>query len=121
MFLISNKNLRGIIISFWGILVCCFTACSSIPERYLRYRNGVAYGKTEGNFRHRWWNYYERGLSYAEGEFYMEAVVDLHKALTYRDKDQRAARTYGHHLIDYFPNRELGIIYYLSGKYSDAQ
>ena len=74
-----------------------------------------------GTFRHRWWNYYERALSFADGEFYEEAIVDLKEAIKKRDEDQRMARTYGMHFIDYFPHRELGIVYYLMGNLEDAQ
>ena len=31
----------------------------------------------KGAFRHRWWNYYERALSYAEGAFHKQALADL--------------------------------------------
>ena len=33
-----------------------------------------------------------------------------------RQKDQRNARTYGMHFIEYFPHRELGIIYFTKGE-----
>jgi len=78
-------------------------------------RDGKVYGKVRGAFRHRWWNYYERGLSFAEGEFFSEAVADLKETIQQRAKDQRMARTYGMHFIDYFPHRELGIVYYEMG------
>jgi TolB-like protein len=97
------------------------SGCGTGASNPVRIRDGVAYGKTEGNFRHRWWNYYERGLSYADGQFYAEAAADLSTALKARDNDQRMARTYGHHFIDYFPNRELGIIHYLTGELNRAK
>jgi len=74
--------------------------------------NGSIFGKVRGTFRNRWWNYYERGLSFAEGRYYTEAISDLEEAIRQRGKDQRMARTYGMHFIDYFPHRELGIILY---------
>jgi TolB-like protein/tetratricopeptide (TPR) repeat protein len=79
------------------------------------------YGKVQGAFRHRWWNYYERGLSFAEGEFFREAIEDLRAAIQQRVKDQRMARTYGMHFIDYFPHRELGIVYYEIGNLEAAK
>lgn len=102
-------------------LILALYACGGGPDSHVRIRDGVAYGRTEGNFRHRWWNYYERGLSYADGQFYEEALADLEEALKHRDADQRSARTYGHHLIDYFPNRERGIIYYRTGQHAAAE
>lgn len=84
-------------------------------------KNGKAYGVVEGAFRHRWWNFYERGLSFAKGEFYAEALADLKEAIGQREDDQRGARTYGMHFVDYFPHRELGIVYFLMGKLEDAK
>lgn len=88
-------------------------SCAPQPLKPIYKKNGKEYGKISGAFfRNQWWNYYERGLSYAEGEFYKDALADLKDAVDQREKDQRMARTYGMHFIDYFPHRELGIIYY---------
>ena len=83
-------------------------------------KNGKTYGVTSGAFRHRWWNYFERGLSFAEGGFTDEAISDLKTAIQQRFKDQRMARTYGLHFIDYFPHRELGIGYFTKGLLDEA-
>ena len=83
-------------------------------------KNSKQYGLIEGSFRSRWWNFYERGLSYMEGECYKEAILDIREAILQREKDERMARTYGIHFVDYFPHRELGIIHFLNGKYSEA-
>ena len=96
------------------IATATFSGCGADSGKVYA-KNGKEYGKLQGSFRHRWWNYYERGLSYADGEFYQEALVDLKKAILQREKDQRMARTYGMHFIDYFPHREAGIIYYQMG------
>ncbi len=97
-----------------GVLaVTLFLSCvESGPPRKAYIKDGKKYGVVRGAFRHRWWNYLERGLSYADGAFYKEAAADLKEAIRQRDKDQRMARTYGMHFIDYFPHRELGIVYY---------
>ncbi len=87
--------------------------------RYIR--DGKEYGLVTGSFRHRWWNYYERSLSFADGEFFAEAVNDLNEAIKQRGEDQRMARTYGMHFIDYFPNRELGIICFQMGNLDEAK
>jgi hypothetical protein len=61
-------------------------------------------------WRARWWNYYERGRSFADGGFWKEAEADFRIALSKRSSDQRWARTYGLHFVpEYFPNREMGI------------
>ena len=100
-------------LSLWG--------CAGEPARPAYVKDGKEYGKVRGAFRHRWWNYYERALSYAGGEFYKEAIEDLQEAIQHRTKDQRMARTYGMHFIDYFPHRELGVTYYHLGRYKDAK
>ncbi|MFC1857794.1 CsgG/HfaB family protein [Thermodesulfobacteriota bacterium] len=96
-----------------AVIVSVAVFCGGVAEPAQTYiKDGKVYGTVEGAFRHRWWNYYERGLSFAEGEFFKEAVADLSEAIRQRNKDQRMARTYGMHFIDYFPHRELGIVHY---------
>ncbi|MCG6881665.1 MAG: hypothetical protein LJE96_21285 [Deltaproteobacteria bacterium] len=83
--------------------------------------DGKTYGKVQGSFRGRWWNYYERGLSYADGRFFEEAARDFRTAIQKREKDQRMARTYGMHFVDYFAHRELGIVYFRMGDLEEAK
>lgn len=83
-------------------------------------RDGTQYGVTRGLFRTRWWNYYERGVSFLDGKFYEEAIRDLRSAIELRAEDQRRARTYGLHFVDYFPHRELGIALLATGKVPTA-
>ncbi|MDH4232223.1 MAG: HYR domain-containing protein, partial [Nitrospirota bacterium] len=68
-----------------------------------------------GTFRGKWWNYYDRGLEYSESGQLENAISDISKAISSREKDQRMARTYGMHFIDYFPHRELGIVFFNMG------
>jgi len=102
------------IVAIFQTLGCAVQA----PEVYVR--DGKTYGQVKGAFRHRWWNYYERALSLMEGQFYEEALQDLDTAVSQRDGDQRMARTYGMHFVDYFPHREKGLVYYLTGDYDTA-
>lgn len=104
-----------VILSFF-----CFISCQTLPERGPLEKDGKVYGVTEGAFRHNWWNYYERALSYADGGFLQEAELDLKDALKLRDKDQRRARTYGMHFIDYFARRELGVVFYGQKRLDEA-
>ncbi|MBI2422690.1 MAG: hypothetical protein HYV27_07660 [Candidatus Hydrogenedentes bacterium] len=105
-----------------GLLVLAglFAAgCAATPATFER--GGVAYGVTEGPFRGRWWNYYERGRSFLDGGFFVEAEQDLGRALKERDEDQRWARTYGLHFVpQYFPNREYGVALYHLGNFQGA-
>jgi TolB-like protein len=103
-----------------GFLVWHF-GCAEHAAGPAYMRDGKEYGKVRGAFRHRWWNYYERGLSFAEGEFNERALSDLMKATEQRDEDQRLARTYGMHFVDYFPHRELGIVHYQMGNLGAAK
>ncbi|MFZ1983190.1 MAG: CsgG/HfaB family protein [Desulfatitalea sp.] len=80
-----------------------------------------AHNDTDIPFRHRWWNYYDRALTAVEGKEFTAAKEDLTAALHRRESDQRMARTYGMHFIDYFPHRELGVVYYLEGDLASAQ
>src|SRR5262245_27321269 len=84
-------------------------------------KEGRQYGVTSSQiWRGRWWNHYERGVSYAAGEFWDEAITDFQAAVAQRQEDQRRARTYGLHFMDYFPHRELGIVYYRLVRYPEA-
>jgi len=72
-------------------------------------------------FRHRWWNYYSRGLGLAEQHKYTGAMDDFQTALEKRDRDQYMARTYGMHFVDYFPHREMGIVLWEMNRLAQAQ
>ena len=103
------------LISLLSFLPGCAVEKGKVYEK-----DGKLYGKPEGLFKSQWNDYYQRGVSYSEGEFWGDAATDFSKALQKRKDDQRRARTYGMHFIDYFPNRELGIAYYHLGKYQQA-
>ena len=84
-------------------------------------KDGKEYGVTSRQtWRARWWDYYDRGSSYATGEYWDEALADFQAAIKQRHDDQRYARTYGMHRLDYLPHRELGIVYYRLGRYPEA-
>jgi len=71
-------------------------------------------------FRGTWWDFYERGLKYAEAGAWKAAIQDFRSARQQRDKEDRSARTYGVAFIEYFPVRELGIALYQEGQYKAA-
>lgn len=103
------------------VLGCCLLWGCAVDTLPVYEKDGRRYGVVEGAFRHRWWNYYERALSYARGGFFGPAKADLTHALQQRCEDQRMARTYGMHFVDYFPHRELGIIHYEAGELEPAE
>lgn len=99
--------------------VFLFLNCNTPPDpKY--FKDGRQYGVVKGLFRERWWNFYERGISFSGGGFWEEAASDFREAVRQRDKDQRRARTYGMHFTDYFPHRDLGAAYYHLGRHEDA-
>ena len=103
---------------FVAVLSGCLSYQVDSPDAYKI--KGVQYGVTRGNFFGRWWNFYERGRSFAEGGFWREAEVDLYRAVSMRTKDFRQSRTYGMHFIPYFGNRELGVVLYHQGRIEEA-
>jgi len=101
------------------ILISLMYGCATIPCPVFT-KNGKEYGKV-ANFHGDWDDYYQCGTSYLEGGFYPYAIGALDHSITQRYRDQRKARTYGLHFIDdYFPHREKGLVYYLTGDYENA-
>ncbi len=82
------------------LAVSILSGCAHQPDRAAYTKDGKTYGQVRGTFRHKWWNYYERGLSFADGRFFEEAARDFKLAIEKREKDQRMARTYGMHFVD---------------------
>jgi TolB-like protein len=72
-------------------------------------------------FRHRWWNYYLRGLERADRQQFAAAREDLVHAIGLRDGDRRMARTYGMRFMDYFAHRELGIVHWHTRELDSAR
>lgn len=107
---------------FSGVFVVIFLlAGCAVPKGPVYDKDGKRYGITRGAFAGHWWNYYERGTSYAKGGYWEDAIRDYREALRVRGKDQRRARTYGLlNFIDYFPHRELGVSLYHLGRYEEA-
>ncbi len=113
------KKINVIFILFLISLPLFLAVCAGPPERRPEEKNGKIYGLTK-SFRNQWYDYYERGLSFADGGFREKAEFDLRDAIRKRNEDQRRARTFGRHFIDYFPHRELGVVLYEQGKTEEA-
>jgi TolB-like protein len=101
------------------IIIFIFSGCAG--QETVHIKDGKEYGVTRGLFRDRFWNYYERGVSFTEGEYYDEAARDFLTGIEKRSEDQWRSRTYGMHFVDYFPHRELGVVYFKTKKYHDAE
>jgi tetratricopeptide (TPR) repeat protein len=120
----KKQFLKYILPSFAGVflllsLFWILALETSANSKYIR--DGKEYGVTEGNFRGKWWNYYERGTSFAEGDFWEEAEADLKKAIEKRSEDDRRARSYGLHFVEFFPHRELGVVYFNQNRIEEAE
>ena len=116
------KKFSGLfLLTYLGLLIVVTLGCVKEDVSEGCIKEGKRYGITKGLFQGRWYHYYERGLSFAEGLCLGEAEKDLKEALKQRDDgDCRRARTYGMHFVDYFPHRELGIVLFHQKRYADA-
>lgn len=83
--------------------------------------DGQTFGTTTVPFRGRWWQYYERGVSWSLGGFWTEAEADFREALKLRLTDNRRARTYGMHFVQCFVHRELGAVLLEQNRLDDAE
>lgn len=106
---------------FLFIPILCLLLHCAVRQWPVYERDGERFGVTEGSFRGKWWNYYERGLSYLSGGFFKEALDDFLEAVKRNPLDMRNAQTYGTNFIDYFPHRESGIVYYKTGNLKEAE
>jgi len=102
-----------------AVIVSAVIGCA-VPAGPVYEKNGRRYGAVDGLFNGQWNDYYLRGVSYAGGGYWADAAADFKEALKGRPQDQRRARTYGLHLMDYFPNRELGIACFHLHRYDEA-
>jgi hypothetical protein len=107
----SEKHRKIFFAGLWLFMVlngCAYHVPSCVKE-------GKSFCNTGGAFTYQWYDYYERAVSCMEGGCYQDALNDLDNAISIRADDKRMAKTYGMHFGDYFPHREKGLIYYLSG------
>lgn len=118
--MMSHITKYSIAVFLFLLLAIGFGGCRAIPENAPVKKNDRLCGVTSGLFRDRWWNYYERGISFSDCQLWEEAGSDFRKALTKEDADHRRVRTYGRHLIDYFPRRELGVSLFHRGRYQES-
>ncbi|MCP4349292.1 MAG: hypothetical protein GY795_27745 [Desulfobacterales bacterium] len=118
------KKERKILIIIFSVSFLLYGGCGTFPFIPPSVeKDGKLYGviKKKGwfgeeLFRYRWWNHYERALSFAEGGFWNQAEYHLKEAIKQKPDDQWDARTYGMRYIDYFPHRELGIVFHYQAK-----
>ena len=101
------------------ILTITLSGCYRINSKQCVF-NGQIYSNRGFVFTGQWYEHYQRALAYMEGHCYDAALDDLNIALQYKPIDQWMIHTYGMHYIDYFPNREKGIIFHFLNKFDDS-
>lgn len=94
-------------------------ACQSRPTDQTQ-PVALAPGEISVPFRNRWWHFYERGLSWADGGQDQRAIDDFRQCLRQRQTDARLARTYGMHFVQCFAHRELGAALLRQGQLDEA-
>ncbi len=67
--------------------------------------SGLSTGQT-------FFEYYEQGLQHLNNDSLNQAIDDFEQAIKLKKDDTKQARTYGVNFIEYFPHRELGVVYY---------
>jgi len=115
----TNSIANSLFFILLVLLSALFPACQSFHDVSME-KEGTRYGLTEGTFKGRWWHHYERALSFAEGKFWKEAESDLKEAIRQRYDCKKRAKAYSGRFIEYFPHRELGIVYYHQGRLKEA-
>jgi len=93
---------------------CAGLECPVCDKKGLKYSNNII-------FRDTWFDNYNCALSLIEAQCYEKALSFINNAINKRYHDQRMAKTYGMHFIDYFPHREKGIIHFFLAQYHMAE
>jgi tetratricopeptide (TPR) repeat protein len=103
------------------ILTVFLSAGCVVIKQPVFVKNNKRYCVVKGIFLEEWDDYYERALSCIEGKFYDQALKDLDHAIVQRYHDKRMVNTYGkHYIMDYFPHREKGFVYYKLNDFESA-
>ena len=115
---------------FLAIAFCLFAAGAAGAKSAECVKDGKKYGVVEGNFREEWYSYQERADSYLAGDCYDAALADFEQAIKLRaaiDRaadvpgcDQRQARSYGMHFLDFFAHRGRGVALLKLGRVDDS-
>jgi tetratricopeptide (TPR) repeat protein len=109
------------------LLRCIFLACALLlagclgKEPAPQGPGAGAYSVSPADFNGQWWEFYERGRSLAESGQHREAAADFLAAIAQRDQDQwQAPIDDAGRAVNYFPHRELGILYVASKEFDKA-
>jgi len=109
-----------------GILLCfIFITCAlllsgCVGKQQTQQRQEATSVAAPVDFNGQWWEFYKRGLSFAEKEMYPEATADFLEAIAKQDTDQWQAPIDNGLAVDYFPHRELGVIPVTGKEYDKA-
>lgn len=114
----TNTMISRFVLIIIALTALSVSGCAKQNEQDIR--DGREYGRADNSFKGHWWDYYERGRSFADRKLYTEAIADFRKAVEGRDTDQWRVSITDIEVIDYFPHRELGVVYCQRKKYAEA-
>ncbi len=113
-----GKETVSLLVLFLAVAVC-IGGCCSVARLEPCLKDGKEYGGVSGWYSGEWWEMYEAALSYADGKCWDKAEEYFKKSMVIKPEDKWRIRTaamrytdWGYNFLGYFPNRELGIVYY---------
>ena len=113
-----NRMISNRLLILLALAVLSVAGCATLNGQHAR--DAREQGGTGSRFTGQWWHYYERGRSFSAEKIFTSAIADFKQAIAGRDNDQWQADTGNRQVVDYFPHRELGIVYFQRKQYDEA-
>lgn len=101
-------------------LTCALLLSGCVGKQQTQQRRETTPVAAPLDFNGQWWEFYKRGISFAEKEMYHEATADFLAAIAQQEPDQWQAPIDNGLAVDYFPHRELGVILMARKEYGKA-
>lgn len=105
---------------------CSLPICEGVPKPILK--NDRLYGVTTRVDDCKWWDVYEKGLSFHQGGFLHEAETCFRWCISRKDEDalwlETSSNVYTHYHFwwkGYFPRGQLGIVLFEQGRIEEAK
>jgi len=67
------------------------------------------------------YDYYSKGQKNQNKQNWSNAILNYQLAIDIKENDEKRVRTYGVNFIEYFPNREMGVVYFELGEHKTAR
>lgn len=114
------KRIRLFFFIAMPILLLIMINCAVPPGR-VSPKDGKFPSKKKKQWKVQWMKYYQKGYSSSQEHYWDFAARDLKDAIKLRPLDQRWMGPHGLQIEDeYFPHRELGIVYYQQKRFEEA-